>query len=93
MLQLRERRDDWQLTAVDCRQDKYWKKASKNYLGFRNLLWKLKAVNQFRNIVSGVLVTLRAASHPGSSAKKVPVPEMLGNHTLPKEDLEVFHAK
>lgn len=36
-------------------------------------------------------MTLRAASHPGSSAKKVPVPEMLGNHTLPKESLEVFH--
>lgn len=66
--------------------------STKNCLGFRNLLWKLKAVNQFRNIVSGVLVTLRAAL-PGSSAKKVPVPEMLGNHTLLKEDLEVFHPK
>lgn len=40
----------------------------------------------------GVLVTLRAA-HPGSSAKKVPVPEMLENHTSRKEDLKVFHPK
>lgn len=40
----------------------------------------------------GVLVTLSAA-HPGSSAKKVPVPERLENHTLCKEHLNVFHPK